>query len=73
MFNMKEHQQLIPELTSKHEQNIVKLKEEVAALKNQLQEEQAKAQQPSPMLIDLQKETAKLKVFLINLGTVNFI
>jgi len=62
MFNMKEHQQLIPELTSKHEQRIIQLKEEVAALRNKLQEEHMRAQQPSPMLIDLQKETAKLKV-----------
>lgn len=59
---MKEQEQIIPELTSKHEQIIMHLKQEVASLRNQLQEEKSRADQPSPVLISLQKETAKLKV-----------
>ncbi|XP_045159966.2 GRIP and coiled-coil domain-containing protein 1-like [Mercenaria mercenaria] len=60
-FSLKEQERLIPEITSKHEQQIVSLKEEINSLNQQLKQAQLKSLEPSPMLLSLQKETEDLK------------
>ncbi|KAL4236237.1 GRIP domain [Mactra antiquata] len=60
-FNLKEQERLIPEITGRHEQQIVRMKTEITSLNEKLRQAEIKSQQPSPMLLDLQKETAELK------------
>lgn len=60
-FSLKEQERLIPEITSKHEQQIVSLKQEIMDLHEQMRQAEIKAREPSPMVLELQKEAAELK------------
>lgn len=60
-FSLKEQERLIPEITSKHEQQIVSLKQEIMDLHEQIRQAEIKAREPSPMVLELQKEAAELK------------
>ncbi|XP_060588727.1 GRIP and coiled-coil domain-containing protein 1-like isoform X2 [Ruditapes philippinarum] len=60
-FSLKEQDRLIPEITSTHEKQIIHLKEEIKTLNQQLKQVELKSQQPSPMLLTLQKEAEELK------------
>ena len=64
-FNLKEKEKLIPDICSKYDKQIKDLNNELQGAKAELIIAEEKSKQPSPMLLDLQKEAAELKVRFI--------
>ena len=61
-FNLKEKERLIPDICSKYDKQIKDLNNELQSVKAKLIVAEEQSKQPSPMLLDLQKEAAELKV-----------
>lgn len=60
-FTLKEKERLIPDLCARYDKQIKELNNEIQGLKAELIITEEKSKQPSPMLLDLQKEAAELK------------
>ena len=66
-FTLKEKERLIPDICARYDKQVKDLNSEIEELKAQLIVTEEKSKEPSPMLLDLQKEAAELKVcFIIN-------
>ena len=61
-FTLKEKERLIPDICAKYDKQVKELNNEIQGLKAELIVTEEKAKQPSPKLLDLQKEAAELKV-----------
>ena len=61
-FNMKEKDHLLKELQSRHDQEVNGLRSQIKTLQDQLISAQIKSEEPSPVVVSLQKETEELKV-----------
>ena len=61
-FNMKEKDHLLKELQSRHDQEVNGLRLQIKTLQDQLVSARTKSEEPSPVVVSLQKETEELKV-----------
>lgn len=66
-FSLKEKERLIPDICAKYDKQIKDLNSEIQSLKAKLITAEEKSKKPSPLLLDLQKEAAELKVWVHHL------